>query len=90
MEESKEDLDQKIIDYYKDPVKGLSIPNVYEKLKDEGYKVTYKKIKEVLTSKASDNELNYFESKRYTKQKDFYLKTVGRIGDYQADLFEIR
>ena len=48
MEENKENINDIIIKFYKDPKTGLSINNTFENLLKVGYKVTFRQTDNVI------------------------------------------
>ncbi len=74
--------EEKILEYFRDPQKGLGIDNTFKNLTKDGYQVTKKKISQVITKLKP-------ESKKFVEQKQYFLKTVCTIHVYQADTFQL-
>ena len=86
MEENKENLNDIIIRFYKDPKTGLSINNTFKNLLKAGHKVTFRQIDNVIK-----NLDEYHKAKTYREQKHLFLKTVtGLMSTYQADTFFLK
>ena len=82
MEDNKENINDIIIYFYKDPKTGLSINNTFKNLLKAGHKVTFRQI---------DNVIKYHKAKTYKEQKHLFLKTVtGLMSTYQADTFFLK
>jgi transposase InsO family protein len=79
-------MEETIIDFYKDPKKGLNIQNAFRNLLKAGYKVTLRQAENAI--KGLDE---YHKARVYKEQKNLFLKTVtGTMSDYQADTFFIK
>ena len=86
MEGNKENINEIIIKFYKDPKTGLSINNTFKNLLKAGYKVTFRQIDNVIK-----NLDEYHKAKTYKEQKHLFLKTVtGLMSTYQADTFFLK
>ena len=53
--------------FYKDPKKGLTIPNTFKNLLKEGHKVTMRQVEKVIK-----NEDVYHKAKVYKEQKNLF------------------
>ena len=86
MEDNKENINDIIIKFYKDPETGLSINNTFKNLTKVGYKVTFRQIDNVIK-----NLDEYHKAKTYKEQKQLFLKTVTDLmSTYQADTFFLK
>ena len=86
MEENKDNMNEVIIQFYKDPKTGLSINNTFKNLLKAGHKVTFRQIDDVIK-----NLDEYHKAKTYKEQKHLFLKTVtGLMSSYQADTFFLK
>ena len=86
MQDNKENINDIIIKYYKDPKTGLSINNTFKNLLKSGHKVTFRQIDNVIK-----NLDEYHKAKTYKEQKHLFLKTVtGLMSTYQADTFFLK
>ena len=83
---SKENINEIIIKFYKDPKTGLSINNTFKNLLKAGHKVAFRQIDNVIK-----NLDEYSKAKTYKEQKHLFLKTVtGLMSTYQADTFFLK
>ena len=86
MEDNKENINNIIIKFYKDPKEGLSIKNTFKNLLKAGHKVTFRQIDNIIK-----NLDEYRKAKTYKEQKHLFLKTVtGLMSTYQADTFFLK
>jgi hypothetical protein len=79
-------MEEIIIEFYKDPKKGLNIQNTFRNLLKAGHKVTLRQVENAI--KGLDE---YHKARVYKEQKNLFLKTVtGTMSDYQADTFFVK